>query len=73
MSDGKVKVMVIREIQSSNSIISHLIPSSEHPKPKEFLDSFYSSFFEICQIYIHDSKCIFISSSSLFLLFINSP
>ena len=40
MSEGKVKVMLIRETQSSNSIKTHLISSSEHPKPKEFLDSF---------------------------------
>ena len=37
----------LRKLKSSNSVKTRLIPSSEHPKPKQFLVSFYSSFFEI--------------------------
>ena len=72
MSDGKVKVMVIRELQSSNSIKTRSIPSLEHLRPKELLVSFYSSFFEIlCSENkanfpsdINSPSCILVSSMS---------
>ena len=37
MSDGKVKVMVIRELKGYNAMKTHLVPSSVHPEPKNFI------------------------------------